>query len=189
MKLLGLFNIVLLSGLFVFCNQALDEAVQDSTDWTPATVNGIVLGKSTYDDIIKLWGKPYHEAEFAGDPVEPEKGVATPELLTELSYRSIEIDGKKVNAGVLVGNETGVVKVISYNIEEFTKDDATHKFGSDYYLVTTQESTCIEKSQKRKKSVGRLDHPINLVYPQKGMFIQVRHDNTVMMVNYTDKCK
>lgn len=191
MKFLGLFNIVLLSGLFVFCNQVSNQAIQENTDWAPATVNGIVLGKSTYDDIIRLWGKPYHEAEFAGDPVEPEEGVVVPELLTELYYRNIEIDGEKVNAGVLIGNETRFVKVIAYNIEEFIKDEAIQKFGSDYYLITTQESTCIERSQERKqnKQLSWIDYPIKLVYPQKGMFISIRNDNTLIMVNYTDKCK
>lgn len=191
MKLSVVFGLVLLSGLFAFCNQASNEAIQNSTEWVPATINGIVLGRSKYDDIIKLWGEPYHEAEFAGDSVEPEEGGPTLESLTELHYRNIEIDGERVNAGVLIGNETRLVKVISYNIEEFTKDAAIRKFGLDYYLVITRESTCIEKSQKRNqdRKLEWSDYPVNLVYPQKGMIIQVRKDNTVMMVNYADKCK
>lgn len=191
MKFLILFNLVLLLGIFAFCHEAPVEAIQNKTDWVPATVDGIVLGRSTYDDIIKLWGKPHHEAEFAGDPVERENGFPMPELMTELQYRNRDLDGKRANVGVLMGYETRLVKSISYYLDEFTKGEAIRKFGSDYYPITTQASTCIERSQARKQNrqLNWMDYPIMLVYQQKGMLVQVRENNNVMMVNYVDRCK
>ncbi len=116
--------------------------------------------------------------------------MRTPELLKELVYRSISIDAQTVNAGVLVGSESRIVKSISlFFRDEMTKDAAIRKYGSDYYVITAQDSMCIEKLQERNKFVNALDYPIKLVYPQKGMNVQVRKDDTVMMVTYTDKCE
>jgi hypothetical protein len=186
----SLFFILILSlGFFVFCKQFPNQANQAKTEWIPATINGIVLGKSKYEDIVKLWGDPNYKAEFAADPYEPKSGEILPETQLELGYRNIKIDGFLHNVGVLVGNETRLVKTISLNIDEMTKDEAVQKYGSDYYLIFSSDSTCIDKSQKRKKKVSEQDYPIKLVYPQKGMSILVKNDNTVMMVNYTDKCK
>lgn len=66
-------------------------------------------------------------------------------------------------------------------------NEAIRVYGSDYYVVSSGDDKCIVDSQK-KGDKTKLDYPIELVYPQKGMSILIRDDNTVMSVNFPDKC-
>lgn len=170
------------------CQSNSGNASAAGTEWIPATVNGVTVGRSSYDDIVRLWGPPFKEAEFAGDPYEPEPGETPPELFTELWYRGIEIDGKTVNAGVLIGNQTRLVRSISYGREGLTKQEAIAQFGANHYVVTNGSSECAPMETALKPIEDPLDFPILLVYPKKGLKVQVREDDSVMQVIYSDKC-
>lgn len=164
--------------------KAQNQAKPSKVEWVPSTINGITLGKSKYDDILRLWGKPIMEHEF----VSQDEELENPDLETELVYRNVEIDGLMPSIGVLINDRTRLVTSISLFFVEMTKDEAIQKYGSDYYLVSSIDSTCISKSQERTKEVGILNYPISLVYPQMGMTIAVRDDNMIMMVSFTEKC-
>ncbi len=184
MKKIIIFSLFLLLSVLGCFGQTKNQSKTNRIEWVPSTINGITLGKSKYDDLIKLWGKPLFERDFASQDEELD-----PDLETELAYRNVEIDNLKPSIGVVIENKSHLVKVISLFFDEMTKDEAIRKYGSDYYLVTSQDSDCIDKSQKKEKDIGKFSYPISLVYPQKGMSISIRNDNTVMMVNYTDKCQ
>lgn len=171
------------------CQTYPEKASPSSTDWIPATVNGVVVGRSSYDDIVRLWGPPFRETEFASDPYEPDSGESPPELFTELWYRGVEIDGEKVNAGVLIGNQSRLVRLISYGREGLTKQEAITQFGTDYYVVAVGGSTCAPIEPNPGPIKDPLAFPINLVYPKMGLTVSVRHDNSVIQVTYSDKCK
>lgn len=185
MKILIVFNLFLLTVLTGYSNYTPNQTPKDQTVWTPATVKNITLGKSKYKDLIRFWGKPLFEQEFPEDDVEDEIRKSEPE--TELAYRNIEIDGLKPNIGVIIGAKTRTVKSITLFFDDMTKEEAIRKYGSDYYLVSSNGNKCVADSPKKGDEI-KLVYPITLVYPQKGMSILIRKDNTVMSVNYTDKC-
>ena len=143
------------------------------------------VGKSKYKNLIKSWGKPLFEQEFAEDGEDSEIRKSEPK--TELAYRNIEIDGLKPNIGVIIGDKTRTVIAISLFFDDMTKEEAIRKYGSEYYLVSSGDNNCVADSQK-KEDKTKLVYPIEFAYPQKGMSILIRKDNTVMSVNYTDKC-
>ncbi len=161
-----------------------DKAEKEQVVWIPATIKNITVGKSKYKDLIKYWGKPSFKQEFAEDF---EEEIPNFEPKTELGYKNIEIDGLKPNIGVLIGDKTRTVLSITLNFDEMAKEEAIRIYGSDYYVVSTGDNICVADSQK-KGDETKLVYPIELVYPQKGMSILIRDDNTVMSVNYTDKC-
>jgi hypothetical protein len=162
-----------------------DKAKKEQVEWIPATIKSITVGKSKYEDLIKYWGKPSFKQEFTEDF---EEEIPNFESKTELGYKNIEIDGLEPNIGVIIGDKTRTVLSITLNFDEMTKEEAIRIYGSDYYLVATGDDKCIIDSQK-KGDETKLEYPIELVYPQKGMSILIRKDNTVMSVNYPDECR
>jgi hypothetical protein len=186
----SLFSMIVFFGAYQYTpNQAqkdhVDSPPKDQIVWIPSTIKNITLGKSKYRDLIKYWGKPLFEQEFAEDGEESE--ILSSEPKTELAYRNIEIDGLKPNIGVVIGDKTRTVIILSLFFDDMTKEEAVRKYGSDYYLVSSGGNKCVADSQKKGDEI-KLVYPITLVYPKKGMFILIRKDNTVMSVNYTDKC-
>lgn len=186
MKILIVFSLFLLIVILGTYQHTPNQAKKEQVVWIPSTIKNITVGKSKYKDLIKSWGKPLFEQEFAEDVEESEIRKSEPK--TELAYRNIEIDGLKPNIGVIIGDKTRTIRVISLFFDEMTKEEAIRKYGSDYYLVSSGENKCVANSQKKGDEI-KLVYPIELVYPSKGMFILIRDDNTVMSVNYTDKCQ
>ena len=192
-KKISLSLILLVIWMVVVCEPAVSQVKREKVEWVASTIKGITPGKSKYEDIIKLFGKP--------DYVEPLECYT---YKTELGYyQNIKIEGVMARIGFGVGDETQIVNYISlyFKDEKMTKEDAIKIYGNDYYVITNSdynnkaktlgyESICVYKSQKRNQEVkvDESDYPISLVYPQKGMYIQVRSGNIVMSVEYTDKC-
>ena len=193
--------VLLVIWVTVVCEPTISQVKREKVEWVPSTIKGITPGKSKYEDVIRLFGKPDYEGEVidCGSEDEPlETGT-----VIELSYnRDIEIEGVLARIGFVVDDETRIVTVISlyFKDEELTKEDAIKIYGTDYYVITRSDyynsttreyaSVCVYKSQKRNQEVkiDGSDYTVRLVYPQKGMYIQIRDDNTVMGVFYIDKC-
>ena len=193
--------ILLMMWMVVVCESAVSQVKREKIEWVPSTIKGIKPGKSKYEDVIRLFGKPDYEGEIIGDPVEPPEEPSG--TVIGLGYdRDIEIEGVLARIGFVVDDETRIVTVISlyFKDEELTKEDAIKIYGTDYYVITRSDyynsttreyaSVCVYKSQKRNQEVkiDGSDYTVRLVYPQKGMYIQIRDDNTVMGVFYIDKC-
>ena len=198
-------SMILMMWVVVVCEPAISQVKREKVKWVPSTIKGITPGKSKYKDVIRLFGKPDYEGEAidcgSEDSVEPSEELSG--ALIGLSYdRYIKTEGVLARIGFGVYDETRIVNDISlyFKDEEMTKEDAIKIYGTDYYVITRSDyynsttreyaSLCVYESQKRNQEVkvDGSDYPIYLVYPQKGMFIQVRDDNTVMGLFYTDKC-
>lgn len=165
-----------------------ENTTLSSNDWKPSTVNGIIVGSSSYDDIVRLWGPPFSETEFASDPYEPDPGEKLPESLTELWYRGVEIDGENVNASVLVGDKTKIVRTISYSQEDLTKERAIAKFGTGFFINSGGESACGSEGHRNWREIESVEFPVVLVYPKKGLKVQVREDGAVIQLFYPATC-
>ena len=198
-KKISLSLILLVIWMVVVCEPAVSQVKREKVEWVASTIKGITPSKSKYEDVIRLFGKPDYEGEVidCGSEDEPlETGT-----VIELGYhRDIEIEGVLAIIGFSVYEETRIVTSISLAFEEMTKEDAIKIYGDDYYVITNSDynnsttreyaSLCVYKSQKRNQEikVDGSDYPIYLVYPQKGMYIQIRRNNKVMMVEYMNGC-
>lgn len=156
---------------------------QITVKWVPGIYRGLKLGKSTYLDVKKLFGEPRWEGEneentFNRDPES--------EILLQYSNQGIE----KEAAEVVMGEKTKIVKAVSIlPYPEMTKQEAISKFGSDYFEIASGESFCIKNNSKRGPSEKKLNFPILLVYPEKGMYVSITDDNKVMHIGYLYKCE
>ncbi len=182
LKIYITFLLIIFLGSF---KETQSQTQKDQAAWIPSTINRITVGKSKYKDLIKYWGKPSFKQEFAEDGEDEEIRKSEPK--TEVGYRNIEIDGLTPNIGVLIGDKTRTVLSITLNFDDMSKEEAIRIYGSDYYLVSSGDDNCVADSPK-KGDESKLVYPLELVYPQKGMSILIRNDNTVMSVTYTDKC-
>ena len=193
--------ILLMMWMVVVCEPAVSQVKREKIEWVTSTIKGITPGKSKYEDVIRLFGKPDYEGEIIGDPVEPPEEPSG--TVIGLGYdRDIEIEGVLARIGFVVDEKTHIVNETSlyFKDEETTKEDAIKIYGTNYYVITRSDyfnnttreyaSVCVYKSQKRNQEVkvDVLNYPIYLVYPQEGMSIQVRSNNKVMWISYTDKC-
>lgn len=156
---------------------------QIKVKWMPATYRELHLGQSTYKDVKKLFGKPRweggnEEKTFEGDP----------EFEILLQYPNQGIGKEAVE--IVIGEKTKIVKAISYlPYPEMTRQEAISKFGSDYFEIDSAESLCIKDNLKRGSSDKKLDYPISLVYPEKGMYVLIGDDNKVMHIGFLYKCE
>lgn len=150
--------------------------------WMPATYRGITLGKSTYKDVKQIFGKPRREGENEDQDFETDD-----EFETLLQYNNEGV-GKEA-ANILIGEKTKIVKSITYLPYPQTPElEAIAAFGSDYFERETGESMCVWNNSKRGASNRKLQYPVMLVYPEKGMILGIDKDKTVMFVSFPYKC-
>jgi hypothetical protein len=151
--------------------------------WIPATYRGLKLGKSTYNDVKKLFGKPRWEGGNEETTFESDSDF---EVLLQYSYQGI---GKE-SADLVIGKKSRIVKAISYLPNpELSRQEAVSKFGSDYFEISAGESTCIKGNPKRGSSKKKLNYPRMLVFPEKGMYVLIGDDSKVLHVGYLYKCE
>lgn len=154
---------------------------QDNVKWTPTEYVGLLAGKSTYEDVKKLFGKPRWEGS------NDEKAFESDSELEILLQYSGNAKGKE-SIEVVTGEETKIVKAFSVRpYPGITKQEAITKFGPDYFEIGSGESMCIT-GNKKGPSEKKLEFPMMLVYPNKGMYVLIDEDNKVNHFGFTYKC-
>ncbi len=145
--------------------------------WNPSEYLGITPGKSTYDDVIKILGKPRLEGSENEEDKDFEKD---PEFNALLEY-STRVD-------VTVGKKTKIVKSIGISYPDMKKQEAIDKYGSNYF-ENNSGSSCFTEDQKRGPSGKQnVNYPISLVYPEKGMTIVIAENNDVVGIWFLNRC-
>jgi hypothetical protein len=151
--------------------------------WVSPNYRGLLLGKSTYADMKRLFGEPRWEGGNEETYFENDSEF---EMLLQYSNQGI---GKEA-ADIVIGRKSKIVKSISIlPFPKLTRQEAINQYGSDYVEISAGESFCIDKSVRRGDSESPLSYPVLLVYPEKGMIISIRDDNSVMQIGYLYKCK
>jgi len=160
-----------------------NPAVSSATPkWVTATYRGITLGKSTYKDLKQVFGKPRWEGENEEKDFENDSEF---EILLQYDNQGV---GKEA-ANILIGEKTRIVKSIYYLPYPRTPEqEAIATFGSNYFERETGESICVWDNPKRGPSNRKLQYPVMLVYPEKGMILGVDKHKTVMFVSFPYKC-
>lgn len=171
----------------VITNNQIQENVeiipmsQTKVKWIPGTYRGLTPGKSTYQDVKRVFGKPRWEGENEEKAFE---GDSEFEILLQYS------NGKDGGIDFVVGKETKIVKAISvYPYPAMTKQEIILKYGSNYFEIGSAESLCMKDGVKKGDSQKKLDYPILLVYPETGMSVSIDEDEKVVLIGYLYKCE
>lgn len=154
----------------------------DKREWIPPTYLGLTLGKSTENDVKKLFGKPKWEGSREEKIFESD---SENEIL--LDYVDVkEVDG---DIAITIGEKTRIVKAIAvYSNENLTKQEIISKYGSDFYEIESSESMCIKDDHPPGESNRKMQYPIVLVYPNKGMYVFINEDNKLIYRGFLVKC-
>lgn len=164
----------------------------ESRKWIPGSYEGIEVGKSIRDDVIKKFGKTVWEGE---EVIEGEKEDLQKEYKKYggkrfmLEYRDAEkFDGAVT---ILYGEKDKIVRAISiYPKEPMLKDSVIKKYGEDFVELNSNERNClaiIPSREKRLKTKNEI--PSTLVYPQLGISISLNGDSQeVNRIDYLLTC-
>jgi hypothetical protein len=162
--------------------EVTNSAQQQKVKWIPANYRGLKLGQSTYQDVKKIFGEPNWEGQN-------EENTFDEDSETEILLQYNNQGAGKEAADIVIGEKTRIVKAISVvPYPEMTRQEAIEKFGIDYFEISSGESICLNGNQKRGASERKLNYPVLLVYPEKGMYVSINSQNKVMHTGYLYKC-
>lgn len=149
--------------------------------WIPPTYLGLRLGKSIEQDVKRIFGEPVWQGAREEKIFEND---AEDEIL--LDYLGIEgFD----NIAVTIGRKTRIVKAIAvYPNEKLTKEDIISKHGTSFFEIESWESMCIKNDRPLGKNGKKMQYPIILVYPHKGMYVFVSDENKMTYFGFLYKC-
>lgn len=149
------------------------------TQWTPVEYLGLRPGKSTYNDVKRLFGEPRWEGEVEEEPFESD-----PETEILLQYSA---GGPLEQATeVLVGSKSRLVKAISYIPNPpLSRSDAISLLGKSFYEVDGSDSLCRDKGQKH---IDKPKYPLFLVYRDRGTYVFIGEDDQVKQLGILYNC-
>ena len=154
---------------------------EDIRKWIAPTHFGLTLGRSKEGDVKQIFGKPVWEGENNEKVFEGEED--------ELLLQYVKVGELKDNIDNIVGKTTRLVKAIAvYPLERGTKNEVIESLGPDFFEIESSDSMCITRDRAIGESKVKLHYPIALVYPNKGMYVQIREDGRVGHVGYGMKC-
>lgn len=148
-------------------------------EWIPSAYSGITPGKTTYKEVVKIFGKPKGESNPEGE-TDLEEGAKDSAVLLE--YPNDENE----SFDLVLDGKTKIVEYLTvYNRVRPTKQEIISKYGDGYFEIESGESACLTAAQKRGAS-GRQN--VSLVYPEKGLVIPIDQENKASIILYRYKC-
>jgi len=150
--------------------------------WMLPTFHGLQVGKSTTQDVLRVFGKPDSKGPSYDSLLESDKDG---EILYEYS-KGPDGDG---NVDVLFGKRTGVLSAIMVYPKHMTRAEAITQFGSDFEESNNRLGACPTATER--KAFER-EHPKTnpvLLYPKLGLYIDVNDDGTVHIISYQKTCR
>jgi hypothetical protein len=147
-----------------------------SREWRPATYLGLTVGKSTYEDALRVLGDPRSTVVSEGD--EPDTEVWH-------HYEGVgELPGKLI---VGVDAKTKVIERFILSPESLTKDDAIRHFGRDYVITRYDFDTCLREGDGAPLYESPNGAVTDLEYRERGISISLNYDNKVNHIEYVSK--
>lgn len=161
---------------------------KDIRKWIPPTFSGIKLGVSTEEDVKKLFGKPSSEYQNSA-----EDKVFDNDREEEIVLDYLENNQANGRVIIIFGKKTKIVKAVSlYPGEITTMKQAISEYGSNFFQIESWESICIEEKMKEGVIDKSAKIPFGLVYPSRGMLVDIRTYNNEFIVgriDYLVKCQ
>ena len=166
--------------IILICGAAYAQARK----WHAPTYHGLKLGRSKKADVERAFGKP----AWSGHP-EDEKDNPVASLL---SYEYENVGGFEGRTVVIMDKRTGVVRdILLYppDRKPLPLKLVIEKFGKDYIERDSDLGPCPTRRELRDfKRPLVPEHPIFLVYPEKGLYVGVDAEGDVPVITYMERC-
>lgn len=171
----------------------------DKRQWIPGVYSGIEIGKTTKEDLIGKFGKPFYEGAEAleGEDADVEKALARhsgKRILLEFK----DVGGMNGKTSVFVGEKDKIVQAIAlYPAKPFTREEIIERYGDAFIEKLSNESICsaVEKSPPRDYNDNRkvstesnANPPEMLVFPEKGMYASFDAEGKFDLLGFSLKC-
>jgi hypothetical protein len=146
--------------------------------WQPGTYKGLVVGKSTYQDMIKILGNPISSVP-AADQEE--------HIIIWNDYKII--DGELVGRlGVKTDKRNNLITGISILPNNLNKDEVIRYFGNDYQITKYKFCDKTDKDEASPIFATSEDSDLEyLEYRAKGIIINSIYNNKVTSINFVSK--
>jgi hypothetical protein len=151
--------------------------------WHLPTYLGLVIGKSTKEDVKRRFGKPIWEGP-------PEEKLIETDSEGELLYEYVNVGDIKGQTTIVLGARTGIVKAIEiYPQQVITLQEVFKRYGNNYIERPSNLGPCPTNEVVRNfKPLKEREYPFFLVYPEEGMYISIQRDSTVLEIGYVMRC-
>lgn len=144
--------------------------------WQPASYQGLIIGKSTQADMLRILGKPH----WSGAPAEQEKNDPNPEVWND--YRkAAEFSGTLT---VMVDQKSNVISGIDLYPENLTKDDAINYFGGNYILTRYDFEKCLGNDESGPMFESKSGAVIYIEYRERGIAVNINESGKVNHISY-----
>lgn len=139
--------------------------------WIAGNYKGLQPGKSTLEDVKRIFGKPKMI-------IHPEDGEDNPiESRLDYVYEN--------EPQTIIDKKSGIVLEIWGGNNFSNLSEAIEQNGNDFYKVEFTKKGCIFKEYKKDE---KADYPLYLSYPQKGFYFAVNKNDEVVVMYYVAKC-
>jgi hypothetical protein len=158
--------------------------------WQTPTYQGLRIGESKKSDVEKVFGAPVHAGPYADDDDDTVKDGNWPYIIYDYEYVG-KFDGR---TSVLMDARTEVVKSISLTPiypRELALKQALDMYGEPTIKLGIDAKLCpltAEKLKEQEKLVNENTPPAFLLYPERGMWLRVDENKTIMAIIFQAKC-
>ena len=151
--------------------------------WHTPTYLGLTVGKSTKADIERKFGEPV----WSGPP---EEKLVEADEEEELLYEYLNVGDIVGRTTFVLGARSGVIKAIEiYPQQDVTLQEVIRKYGSSYIERPSNLGPCpTDREVSEFKALKEREYPYFLVYPERGMYISIQKDGTVLEIGYIIRC-
>ena len=150
--------------------------------WQAGEYCGLIIGKSTKDEVRKKFGKPVWSGK-------PEEKLIAAEHEGEIWYEYVNVGGLKGRTTIVVGARSEIVKAVILYPEKMMQTQAIRLYGSEYIERAGKLGPCPTPSEIREfKPPRQTEYPVFLVYAHLGTYVSINEDKTVLEIGYLLRC-
>lgn len=149
---------------------------QASRVWRPATYRGLIMGKSTRVDMLRVLGKPNWTELFEEEKVKP---------VVWYHYEGQgELPGDLV---VHVDKRSGIIHWMALYTKNLSKDEAITHFGNDYIITRYDFDDCLGDADAAPVYESPSGSIINIEYRNRGIAVAVDEAGRVDDIGYVSE--
>jgi hypothetical protein len=167
--------------------QDTNSVITKTTQLPQAALNissycGITLSTSTKIQVERLFGKPI----WSGEPEREEVNENSEE---ELLYEYEDICDVKGRTSIFFNARTGIVRSISVYPKQLSLKQVIERYGDEYIKRDRNLGPCLTKEEKQNYKPSEItNYPVFYVYLQKGIYVSIQKDESVLEIGYVNQC-
>jgi len=181
-----LLPMIALAGTVVFPESAAGypqaKPAGANEDWVAPTFHGLVVGKSTGEDVIRVFGKPKWKGGVQDLIVPSDKDG-------ELQYQYSAVPDLDADMMVYFRKRSGVISAILLYPKHMTRADVIAKFGSEFEESNEKLGPCPTDRERKIVAQYHQEYGTLLVYRKLGLYVDIKKDGTAFLIAYVRSCR